>query len=193
MSRLRLLALLLSVGALATVACGAPPDREIQQAQEAVEIARAEGAEQYAREEFDAARNALARAREAVELRDYRLALNHAIDSRDRAQIAAKQAAAAELAARLEADRALEKLSSAVVAAREALKTATAARAPAKLLAAARGTLDHADKRVQEARTAFERGDYGGAVKMSSETLASVEATLSNLKGVPGAPSARRP
>ena len=72
------------------MACGGePPDKEMQQAQGAIDAARAAGADQYAHEEFAAAQEALTHANEAVEQRDYRLALNHALDSRERAQNAA--------------------------------------------------------------------------------------------------------
>ena len=74
-------------------ACGDPPTREMDQAQGAIDAARAAGADRYATEEYQAAVDALKQAQEAVAQRDYRLALNHAIDSRERAQNAAKQAA----------------------------------------------------------------------------------------------------
>ena len=73
-------------------ACGDPPDKEMQQAQGAIDAARAAGADQYARDEFTAAEDALKRAHEAVDQRDYRQALNNALDARERAQTAAKEA-----------------------------------------------------------------------------------------------------
>ena len=75
--------LLVATCLLATVACSAPPEKEIQQAKVAIEAAKTAGAEQYAREEFAAAKEALTRADEAVTERDYRLALSHALDSRE--------------------------------------------------------------------------------------------------------------
>jgi len=72
--------------------CAEPPNREIDQAQGALDAARAAGAEQYAAEEFAAAVTSLKQSRAAVAARDYRSALNYALDSRERAQIAAKQA-----------------------------------------------------------------------------------------------------
>ena len=74
-----------------TIGCGGePPDKEMQQAQGALDAARAAGADRYATEEFTAATLALVNAKEAVDQRDYRLALNHALDSRERAQNAAR-------------------------------------------------------------------------------------------------------
>src|SRR5215472_16480734 len=74
-------------------ACDNPPEKEIDQAQGAIDAARAAGADQYAREEFEAAQEALKHANVAVSERDYRLALNYALDSRTQAQNAAKNAA----------------------------------------------------------------------------------------------------
>ena len=68
---------------LSLAACADPPDREMQLAEGAINAARAAGAETYAQEELTAAQEALKRAHEAVEIRDYRLALNHALDSGD--------------------------------------------------------------------------------------------------------------
>ena len=61
-------------------ACTSPPNKEMDQAQGAIDAARAAGAEQYASTEFAAATTALKSANDAVEQGDYRLALNHAID-----------------------------------------------------------------------------------------------------------------
>ena len=101
---LLLLVVAVEVGASA---CTHPPDKEMQQAQGAIDAARAAGADQYGRDEFAAAEEALRNAHEAVAQRDYRLALNDALDSRERAQNAAKEAAHNKAAARADADRAL--------------------------------------------------------------------------------------
>jgi len=57
----------------------------MDQAQGALDAARAAGAERYATAEYQAAATALKNAQDAVAQRDYRLALNHALDSRERA------------------------------------------------------------------------------------------------------------
>ena len=92
----RLLLSLAVVAAMTGAACGDPPDKEMQQAQGAIDAARAAGADQYARDEFTAAEDALKRSHDAVAQRDYRLALNAALDARERAQTAAKEAADAQ-------------------------------------------------------------------------------------------------
>src|SRR5215467_5426569 len=94
--------------ACSIVACGGnPPDKEIQQAQTAVDAARAASAERYAKEDFVASTDALKNAHTAVDARDYRLALNYALEAKDRADTAARDAADRKATARSNADRAL--------------------------------------------------------------------------------------
>ena len=64
----------LLIAALSAAACGDPPDKEMDQAQGAIDAARAAGADRYATAEYAAANDALARARLAVTGRDYRQA-----------------------------------------------------------------------------------------------------------------------
>src|SRR5207302_905741 len=60
----------LLIAALFAAACGDPPDKEMDQAQGAIEAARAAGADRYATTEYAAANDALTRARLAVTGRD---------------------------------------------------------------------------------------------------------------------------
>src|SRR5258707_15348127 len=154
MSFVRRLRLPLAIAAVLTsLACGDPPDKELQQARDAIESARGAGADLYAREEFSAAETALKNATDAVDQRDYRLALNRALDARERAQNAAKEAVTRKAAVRADASRALAAASRAVDDARVKLKGAETARAPARALASARRAIADADQAVQEART----------------------------------------
>src|SRR5437763_3627602 len=91
--RLLLLFCIVIPATLGTIRCsGEAPDKEIEQAQQAIDAAKAAEAGQYATDELNAAIDALKRSHDAVDQRDYRLALDLAIDSRERAQTAAKQA-----------------------------------------------------------------------------------------------------
>src|ERR687897_1698384 len=92
------------------VACAAPPTREMDQAQGSIDAARAAGADRYATDQYDAAVKALENAHDAVGQRDYRLALNYALDSRDRAQRAAKEAATQQAVPRSAAERRLSEV-----------------------------------------------------------------------------------
>lgn len=167
--------------ALAVVSCAQPPDREMQQAQGAIDTARAAGADQYASVEFVAAVDALKRSHDAVAARDYRLALNNALDSRERAQTAAKEATDAKATAHTEADRALTMAAAALEQARGAVKAAEGVHAPARVVDPARTAIATLDRRVQEARAAFDKGDYRAAAKAASaatEALATVTRDL---------------
>ena len=73
-----------------SAACAEPPNKEMNQAQGAIDAARAAGADKFAADEFKAAHRRAPRSEDAVVAGDYRQALNHALDSRERAQNAAK-------------------------------------------------------------------------------------------------------
>ena len=124
MPRLAVSCLLACVVA-AAAGCADPPSKELHQAQGAIDAARAAGADSYATEEFTAAVDALARAEAAVGQRDYRLALSQALDSRERAQNAAKLAASQKAAVRSEAERLLAELTSAAAMASARLAAET--------------------------------------------------------------------
>jgi hypothetical protein len=139
-----------------------PPEKEMQQAQGAIDAARVAGAEQYARDEYAAALDMLKHARDAVDQRDYRLALNNALDSREHAQNAAKLTADNKAAARTDADRALVELTATLTEARARLKSPDAAQVPARAQALRRRITD-AEGALQKARTAFSAGDFVAA------------------------------
>ena len=179
--RVRLALPAIVVAALTLASCGSPPDREMQQAEGAIEAARAVGAATYARDEFAAAQDLLKRASEAVAQRDYRLALNYALDSREQAQNAAKIAADGKAIARVDADRALTGLAVMLGAFQSRLKTAETGRVPARTLAASRKIAGDSERHLQEARAAMERGDYASVVAVASkarQVLADAERQL---------------
>src|SRR5258706_6960077 len=93
------------VAAVLVTACGDPPNKEMDQAQGAIDAARAAGADRYATSEYTAATDTLKRAQDAVAQRDYRQALNEALDSREHAQNAAPEAADTQRQVRGEGER----------------------------------------------------------------------------------------
>src|SRR5215831_1986994 len=117
------------------VACSDPPEKELHQAQGAIDAARAAGAEKYAADELKAAQDALDHANTAVGDRDYRLALNYALDSRERAQNAAKMAADQKAATRSEAERLLAEVTSEIAVTTAKLHAAESTHQPAALTA----------------------------------------------------------
>jgi len=192
MSSVRVVAALLALCvALAGAACGDPPDKELQQAQSAIDAARSAGAEQFARDEFTAAQDALKRANDAVAQRDYRLALNNALDARERAQNAAKEAAEGSRAAREKAERALAESATALANARARLKAAESAHVPAKRLTPARRQIDDGDIALQKARTTFDRGEYAATIDAATRATANLQAAARDLAAA-AAPTPRR-
>jgi hypothetical protein len=192
MCRVRAAALILIVSLCASSgACGDPPEKEMQEAQGAIDAARAAGGDQYAGQEFTAAVDALKHAHEAAGDRDYRQALNFALDARERAQIALKEAADNKAAAKVNAERALAGANTTLGVAQKRLAELEGAHVPAKVLADPRKQLEASERRVQEARAAFDRGDFpdaAAAAAASSETLSTLVSSLESIK----APAQRR-
>jgi hypothetical protein len=184
--------LLTATLAVWTSACGDPPEREMQQAQSAIDMARAAGAEDYAHEPFAAAVDALKRAQQAVADHDYRLALNDALDSREQAQEAAKEAADSKSAARSDADRLIAATVNALDNTDARLKAAQAAKVPPRVLADSRRATSDAEQVLQEARTAFQRGDYRGVQSVLKGMAERLRDASQDLEAAMPAPAARR-
>jgi Domain of unknown function (DUF4398) len=140
--------------------CSAPPQKELDRAQGAIDAARAAGAERYAAAEFSAATTALREAHEAVAQRDNRLALLRALDASERAQQAARQAADGKAKARSDAETTLATTTTAARQLRTAITTAETARVPAAILANARKTASAAEAVLQKARALVKSEQY---------------------------------
>jgi len=150
------------------IGCATPPTREMDQAQGSIDAARAAGADRYATEQYEASVKALQNAENAVALRDYRLALNYALDARDRAQRAAKEAATEQAVQRSAAERRLGQVTASLDQAEQQLKAAEAARVPRRLLATARAAIAEAEASLQKAGTSIQESNY----RVSQEQLA---------------------
>jgi hypothetical protein len=167
------------VASSSIVACGGnPPDKEIEQAQTAIETARAASAERYAKDDFTASTDALKSAHAAVDARDYRQALNYALEAKERADAAAKDAADRKATARSSADRALRNAALAVVDVRAKLKSPQAAQKPLRVLNAARSAAADGENHVQEARAAFERADYPNVLELLAAPTARLRESI---------------
>ena len=173
-------ALLFVLCALA-MACSEPPTREMDLARGAIDAARAAGAETYAADEYKAAVTALERAEEAVGQRDHRLALNYALDSRERAQNAAKLAADGRANARSEAEGLLADVTSAMAVAIVRLQSLEAGRAPKAALAPLQKAIADAQAAVTDAGKALATQDYLAAaarLRGVAETVRAAEAAV---------------
>jgi hypothetical protein len=147
---------------LVLTGCSEAPQKEIDRAQGAIDAARAAGAELYATEPFTAATTAMQQTHEAVQQRDYRLALSRAIDANERALEAARQAANGKARAQSDADAAITHTAIAVRQLGERLKVAESLRLSARDLDPPRKARTAAERALQEARAAVAVSDYAG-------------------------------
>lgn len=144
--------------------CSEPPQKELDQAQGAVDTARAAGADQYAPDDYTAATTSLQKAHEAVDQRDYRQALSYALDARERAKAAASAAADGQAKARSDAEAQITALLARTQQLDTRLTAAEAAKVPARSLREARATLDDTRARLQKAGAAVTAKNYKEAV-----------------------------
>jgi hypothetical protein len=164
------------------VGCGTPPSREMDQAQGAIDAARAAGADRYAAEQYGAAVKALENAHNAVAQRDYRLALNHALDSRDRAQSAAKEAASQQAVLRSDAERRLGQVTALLDQARKRLASAESSRVPRRALSGARLAIGDAGKSLQEAGTDIQEGNYRESQDRLAESAKKLQSAIAEIE-----------
>lgn len=186
--RLALVILLLSAG------CAEPPSKEMHQAQGAIDAARAAGADRFAASELAAAADALKRSEDAVAAGDYRQALSHAIDSRERAQLAAKAAVDARADLRGQAERSIAEVATLLSRAQAQLKDPDIARANGRTLRAPRATVTKMEKMLQEARSALASEDYAAVSKALNGAAAELQAALTQIDEAasPGTPRRKR-
>jgi len=162
---LRLIAIA-GIIALLTLACSEPPTKERQQAVEALASARAANAEIYAPEELQAAESALLKYDGAVAQRNYREALNFALDARDRAYAAAKRAATEKSAAQARANELMAEVETLTKAANARLSSpgGPGPRLTSQAAERLRAVVRSAPLALQEARSRMDQQDYRGAM-----------------------------
>ena len=163
-------------------ACGTPPHKEIDQAQGAIDAARAAGGDRFATEEFNAATNSLKLANDAVNQRDYRLALNHAIESREHAQNAARLAAETHGRLRGGVERSSLEVTALIAQANGRLTTAEkTARVSRRVVADARKSLTTVNGDVQKAGAAMEAQDYAKAQALLTDAKERISKVIERL------------
>ena len=154
----------------------------MDQAQGAIDAARAAGADRYAAAQYESAVNALKSAHDAVEARDYRLALNYALDSRDRAQGAAKEAASQQVTLRSGAERRLAQVTALLDMAQQRLAAAEAARLPRRSLTAPRSAIAGAESALQKAGTGIQEGEYQSSQAQLTESATKLESAIAEIE-----------
>jgi uncharacterized protein DUF4398 len=173
-------------------ACGSPPQKELDQAKAAIATARSDGAERYATDEYNAAVSTLQLATDAVDQGDYRLALNRAIESREHAQAAARQATQTRSRLRSEIERAHNDVTALLARTNERLAAAEKTRVARRVITDAQRTLAAATDDVQKAGAALEAEDYAAAEKGLSGAKQRIAQVLMRLDNSLRAQNARR-
>jgi hypothetical protein len=177
---------------LLLTACGTPPHKELSEAQGAIDAARAAGAERYAAEEFAAATGSLTLATTAVSQRDYRLALNHALESREHAQNATRLATETEQRLRADVDRSMTEVNALLAQATGRLATAEKLRVPRRTIDDARRSIAAASDDVQKARAAAQGRDFSGAQAALTGAKKRVSQIITRLDAAMRAQNVRR-
>jgi hypothetical protein len=182
----------LLVALVLSSACGTPPHKEMDQAQGAIDAARAIGADRYATSEFTAATSSLKLADAAVAQRDYRLALNHALESREHAQNATRQAADTRARIRGEVERSMAEVAALLAQANTLMAAAEKSRVARRVVNEARATLAGVNGNVQKAGAAMKADDYMAAQPALAGVKERIEGVVSTLEAALSAQSSRR-
>ncbi len=172
--------------------CADPPSKEMDQAQGAIDAARAAGGDQYATAEYTAATTALRNAHDAVVAGDYRLALNYALESREHGQNAARDTADTKARMRSDLEHALAELDALVAQGQAHITAAERARVPQRLLQQPAADLSLAIDDVQKARAVVAAGDYLRASEALDGMKPRIEKVLAAIGAATSAQSARR-
>jgi hypothetical protein len=170
---------------LGAAACSGPPQKEIDQAQTALDSARAAGADKYAASEYTEAAASLQKAHDAVSQRDYRQALNYAIDSRQRSQEALRIAPEGKTRAHDTAVRDYDRTAARTNQLQSRLREADAARVPPKDLQGPRSTLAEARQALQEASAAITAGNFEAVSKSLTEVRGKLDGAFAAMEKIP--------
>ena len=173
-------------------ACADPPNKEIDQAQGAIDAARAAGGERYAATEYAAATASLQSANDAVAQRDYRLALNHALASREQAQNAAREAADGKARTGAEVERTMAEIAGLLAQANTQITAAQRARVPVGLLREPAAEIEAVNAVVQKAGEAVNADDYLGAQAMLQGVKERIQKAIAAIDAATTSQSARR-
>jgi hypothetical protein len=177
---------------LFTAGCSEPPQKEIDLAQAAVDGARDAGAERYASGEFVSARASLDKAKAAVDQRDYRQALNYALDSRQRAAEASRQAVEGKARAKRDIEARYGEASTRANALATALRNASANGVSPKTLKVPQAVLAAARADLQKASASISAGNYEDASNLLTQVRGKLDAAIAEVEKIPPPRPARR-
>ena len=172
-------------------ACGNPPNKEMDQAQGAIDAARAAGADRYAPTEYKAATAALQQANEAVAQRDYRLALNHALESREQAQNAARTAGETRAQLRGDVERSNAEVAALISQVNAWIGSPASARTP-RTRRSAQQVVTQAATDLQKAGASMKAEDYAGAQRILTAVKEQIQKVVPGTVASPDAQSPKR-
>lgn len=178
---------------LVSSACTSPPEKELHQAEGALETARAAGAARYAAEAFGAAEAAMARANTAVTERDYKQALNHALDAREHALNAVRTAADNRARVRGELEQRMADIDTGRRALEARIVEAETAKVGRQALTSARTASASVAKALAEARPLLDAGTDDKAEALLSPLPALLTQTQSEIDAAIADRNSRRP
>ncbi len=177
---------------LVAISCADPPHKEMDQAQGAIDAARAAGAEQYATAEYTAATQALKQSNEAVTARDYRLALNYALESREQAQNAARTAADTRAKLRGDVERSIAEAQSLIAQARARMDGPSGTQIPRGTRRTAQQRLKQLEAELQKADASLQAEKYMEAEKLLTAVKQQIQAVVTTISRGPSSQSQRR-
>ncbi len=151
-------------------------------ARQAIQTAREAQAGVYAATELTAAEEAFEKSTAAVTGRDFKLALNHALASHDRAQAAIRQAAESRKALRTTLDRALQDTTARLAAARTEVDAAGKVRSTRRTAAKVRSALTTIEGALQKAGTLVADGDLKAAETALADINERIAAAIAPLQ-----------
>ena len=175
-----------------TISCADPPHKEMDQAQGAIDAARAAGAEQYAATEYTAATQALKQSNEAVTARDYRLALNYALESREQAQNAARTAADTRAKLRGDVERSIAEAKSLLVQVRARMDGPSGAQIPRGTRRTAQQRLKQLEGELQKADASLQAERYTEAERLLTGVKQQIQSVVTTISRGPSSQSPRR-
>jgi hypothetical protein len=182
----------LAVSLVVTSACAAPPNREIEDANTALKAAKAAGADRYAAGSYHEAEEAYRLANLAVSGGDYRLALSKALESREHARDAEREAADIHARARDEVLLMMTDVAAQLAHASTELESAERRHVPRATLRGAQQTLAGVEADVQKARAAIQKQDFADAKGTLTSVKARLDKVLASLAGSRPVPPAGR-
>lgn len=168
---------------LVVAGCSGPPQKEIDQARSALAAARTAGADRYAAAEYTAAAASLDKANASVDQRDYRQALNYALDSRQRAVEAERLAPEGKARAKSATEALYGTIASTTNQLQTALRTAETP-ATAKALRAPQAVLKEARAHLQKASAAITAGNFEEATKTLTGVRGKLDAALTDVQNI---------